>query len=380
MPSRLACDIFCSVVDNYGDIGVAWRLARQLSREHGLQVRLWLDDLATLHRIWPPAKADLAAQTVAEIEVRHWRADFPEVTPAPLVIETFGCRLPENYLAAMSAREPRPLWLNLDHLSAEAWVKDYHGLPSPHPRLPLTAYFFYPGFEVETGGLIREAGLAVRRQALQADPAAREAFWRSLLLTPPDGDTLSVSLFAYDNPALPALLAAWVSGRQRVRCLVPEGAVLEAIGRFFGTPLAPSRQLNSGALEVCALPFFDQDGYDPLLWACDLNFVRGEDSFVRAQWAARPMVWNIYVQEAGAHWPKLHAFLDRYCVGLEPGAATAYRQFTEAWNRNQDIAQAWPALLEQLPALSRHSRAWAEHLAAMPDLASQLMLFCREKL
>ncbi|MFZ5473718.1 MAG: elongation factor P maturation arginine rhamnosyltransferase EarP, partial [Pseudomonadota bacterium] len=341
---------------------------------------LWLDDTATLHRIWPEARADATQQQVAGIEVRHWPVDFPEVTPAPLVIETFGCRLPESYLAAMSAREPKPLWLNLDHLSAEAWVKDYHGLPSPHPRLPLTAYFFYPGFEVGTGGLIREADLTMRRQAMQTDPTAREAFWRSLRLTPPDGDTLSVSLFAYDNPAIPALLAAWVNSRRPVRCLVPEGIVLDAVGRFFATPLAPGQQVSSGALEVCALPFFDQDGYDRLLWACDLNFVRGEDSFVRAQWAALPMVWNIYVQEAGAHWPKLHAFLDRYCLGMEPAAAKAYRQFTEAWNRNQDIAQAWPALLEQLPALSRHSQAWAEHLAAMPDLASQLMLFCQKKL
>jgi uncharacterized repeat protein (TIGR03837 family) len=378
--SPLACDLFCSVVDNYGDIGVAWRLARQLQREQGLQVRLWLDDLATLHRIWPSAKADAAVQTVAEIEVRHWQATFPEVVPAPLVIETFSCRLPDNYLAAMAAREPKPLWLNLDHLSAESWVADYHGLPSPHPRLPLTAHFFYPGFEPKTGGLLRETGLIAQREALQAEPPAREAFWRSLLLTPPSADTLSVSLFAYDSAAIPALLAAWVNGRQRVRCLVPEGRVLDAVGRFFDVPMAAGRQLSSGALEVCALPFFDQDGYDRLLWACDLNFVRGEDSFVRAQWAALPMVWNIYVQEAGAHWPKLHAFLDRYCLGLEPAAATAYRHFTEAWNRGEGLAQAWPALLEQLPALNRHAAAWAERQAALPDLASQLMLFCREKL
>ncbi|NWG86434.1 MAG: elongation factor P maturation arginine rhamnosyltransferase EarP, partial [Hydrogenophilaceae bacterium] len=303
----LACDIFCSVVDNYGDVGVAWRLSRQLAAEHGLQVRLWLDDLATLSRIWPLAKADLPVQTVQGIELRHWQADFPEVLPAPLVIETFGCALPDNYLAAMAAREPRPLWLNLDHLSAESWVKGCHRLPSPHPRLPLTGYFFYPGFEPETGGLIRERGLLAERQAYQADPAARTQFWQSLHLAPPAADSLAVSLFAYDNPAIAGLLAAWVDGRQRVRCLVPEGVALDAVSRFFEARLLPGQSLSSGALEVCALPFFDQDGYDRLLWSCDLNFVRGEDSFVRGQWAARPFVWNIYAQEAEAHWPKLQA-------------------------------------------------------------------------
>ncbi|HET9045379.1 MAG TPA: elongation factor P maturation arginine rhamnosyltransferase EarP, partial [Casimicrobiaceae bacterium] len=38
-------DVFCKVVDNFGDAGVCWRLARQLVAEHDLAVTLWIDVL-----------------------------------------------------------------------------------------------------------------------------------------------------------------------------------------------------------------------------------------------------------------------------------------------------------------------------------------------
>ncbi len=69
-------DIFCAVVDNYGDVGVAWRLARQLAREHGIGVRLWVDHLAPLARLAPQVDAATSLQTVLGVEVRRWdRAD-----------------------------------------------------------------------------------------------------------------------------------------------------------------------------------------------------------------------------------------------------------------------------------------------------------------
>ncbi len=375
------CDVFCNIVDNYGDIGVAWRLARQLAREQGLRVRLWVDDLASFRRLRPEADARLGIQTVQGVEVRHWGKPFPEAEPAEIVIETFACDLPENYLAAMAARAPGPLWINLDHLSAEAWVQGCHALPSPHPRLPLTAHFFFPGFGAGTGGLLREAGLLAQRAAFQASPEAVGRLWRSLGLPLPRPGERRVSLFAYDNPGIPQLLDAWAAGPGRTVCIVPEGLPVRRVAGFFGrTDLAPGASLGRGGLEVHVVPFLDQDVYDRLLWACDLNLVRGEDSFVRAQWAARPLVWQIYVQEDGAHWAKLEAFLDLYGAGLDAGTAAAYRGFTRAWNRGDGLAAAWPPLASRLDALGHHARAWAEGLAKQVDLATKLMLFCREKL
>ena len=147
------CDIFCNVIDNYGDIGVSWRLARQLANEYGLTVRLWVDDLASLARLCPEADDTLAQQLCRGVEVRHWGEDFSVVRAADLVIEAFGCRLPQAYLDAMAAQHT--VWVNLEYLSAEDWVAGCHKLPSPRP--PLTRYFFFPGFTRETGGLLLES-------------------------------------------------------------------------------------------------------------------------------------------------------------------------------------------------------------------------------
>ena len=123
-----------------------------------------------------------------------------------------------------------------------------------------------------------------------------------------------------------------------------------------------------------------QDDYDRLLWACDANFVRGEDSFVRAQFAARPMIWQAYRQSEDAHLDKLAAFLDLYCADLPPVDAGLVRALWRGWNREEDIAPLWPDWIEALPQLSIHARAWATQLAVQTDLASNLVKFINKLL
>jgi uncharacterized repeat protein (TIGR03837 family) len=130
----------------------------------------------------------------------------------------------------------------------------------------------------------------------------------------------------------------------------------------------------------CAIPFVAQDAYDRLLWSCDVNFVRGEDSFVRAQWASRAFAWHIYPQAEGAHWRKLDAFLDRYATGLDSASEDAVRRFWRAWNGAPDaraIADAWLEFAAARPHLERHGGAWAAKLAALPDLAFGLVKAAR---
>ena len=119
--------------------------------------------------------------------------------------------------------------------------------------------------------------------------------------------------------------------------------------------------------------------YDRLLAACDLNFVRGEDSFVRSQWAALPFVWHIYPQDEDAHHVKLEAFMDRYCQGLSADAAQALRVFWREWNRGEGAGLAWPAFSAALPALLDHARVWASRLAVNGDLAANLVKFVSGK-
>lgn len=374
-------ELFCSVVDNYGDIGVTWRLARQLAQEHRLHVRLWVDDLVSFHALRPEIDPDRALQLLDGVEIHRWATPFPDVIPADVVIEAFACELPDQHVRAMAARVPRPLWINLEYLSAEDWVAGCHGLPSPHPRLPLTKWFFFPGFAPGTGGLLREAGLLDAARAFQASTEAQAAFWHELGVPPRKGEDLRISLFGYENRAVGGLFRQWVDAPQPVHCMAPAGRIMEDVLHFFGrADLAPGRRLQRGRLTVHCLPMLSQDRYDRLLWACDCNFVRGEDSFVRAQWAGRPLVWQAYPQEGGAHRAKLEAFLKRYCPGLPHAAAEDLRKFWTDWNEADAAAIEWSDWWSHRPTLESHARRWTEHLTELGDLAGNLVCFCREKL
>ncbi|MDX8398945.1 MAG: elongation factor P maturation arginine rhamnosyltransferase EarP [Gallionellaceae bacterium] len=373
-----SCDIFCAVVDNYGDIGVSWRLARQLAHEHGVGVRLWVDDLHSFAKLCPEVDVDLNEQLCRGIEVRHWGKDFPEAIPADLVIEAFACKLPESYVEAMAVQECKAVWLNLEYLSAEDWVEGVHCLPSPHLRLPLDKYFFFPGFTDKTGGLLLEQDLLARRDEFQADAARQQVFWQSVGVPAREAGELRVSLFSYENAALSDLLQAWAQGETPIVCCVPEGRVLPQLAEFFAQESVKAGDVwQRGNLRVHVLPFVEQQRYDELLWACDVSFVRGEDSCVRAQWAAKPFVWHIYPQHDGVHMDKLHALSDLYGLGLPAMAQQANEALWLAWNGEGDVASAWRAFEMQQNVLKNHTRSWSGKLAGN-SLALNLLDFSRE--
>jgi hypothetical protein len=317
-------DLFCRVIDNFGDLGVAWRLAADLAGR-GQPVRLWVDDARALSWMAPGGAAGVALRPFA---------DTGEA-PGDVVVELFGCDPPAPFVARMSGRARRPLWLNLEYLSAEAWVERSHGLPSPvghGPGRGLTKWFYFPGFTERTGGLIREPGLL--EQA--ADPA-------------PSSGRPAASVFCYDNPALPQLAACYA------------GDLLLAPGPAQARPGLPGRRL----------PWLTQPGYDRLLRRCDLNFVRGEDSLVRAIWAGRPFVWQAYPQHDGVHRRKVDALLARLLEGAEDGLAQDLRRLWYAWNG----FGAWPDRWPDARAWRERCRSWRDALGRQTDLVTRLLRF-----
>jgi uncharacterized repeat protein (TIGR03837 family) len=375
--SSLSLAIFCKVVDNYGDIGICWRLSRQFHAEHGVAVTLWVDDLASFRRIWPQVDVDAELQDVDGITVRHWRGQDGEFAPADIpdvVIEFFGVDIPPGYIAAMAQCEPRPVWINYEGLSAEEWVEGCHRLPSMHPRLKLTKHFFFPGFNDKTGGLLRERGLLEQRTRFQADPAAMAAFLARFGVTPAEMGSRKVSLFCYPEAPVSELFGAWEQGGSSVTCLVPEGVARDKVTAFLGTEARAGASATRGALTVRVIPFMPQTDYDRLLWACDLNFVRGEDSWVRAQWAARPFVWHIYPQDENLHHVKLRAFLQKYAVNTQ-----SLVDFSLRWNgaREGHMDALWTSLQAELPTIESRAREWETQMLANGDLVSNLLNFVR---
>lgn len=311
MACRNRWDIFCQVIDNFGDIGVSWRLAADLAGR-GHQVRLWVDDPTALAWMAPGA---LQGRWDG-ISVRDWQqagdpATLSALEPAGAWIEAFGCRLPEPFLAHQlrQLQEPgRPAWINLEHLTAERYAERAHRLPSPvlhGPAKGCTKHFFYPGFTPASGGLLREPDLFARQAGFDRAHWLADAgiAWR--------GEQL-VSLFCYEPAALAELVARWQADAVPTRLLVTHGRAAAAM-RSLALPAnraGSAGHAGAGALAIDYLPPLSQRDFDHLLWACDLNLVRGEDSVVRALWAGKPFIWQIYPQHDDAHHAKLQAFLD----------------------------------------------------------------------
>lgn len=374
MKNRGRWDIFCTVVDNFGDIGVTWRLARQLVAEHAVDVRLWVDDLRAFERLCPEIDIHAPQQCQQGVEVRQWPAEWQPVEAADVVIAAFACQLPSPYMDAMAAREKPPLWMNLDYLSAEDWVIGCHGLPSVKYK-SVQKFFFFPGFQKGTGGLLRERGLLERRRQFQQKPEAQREFLQGLGIDLAPAAQL-ISLFAYENTGLASWLDTLAAAPSPTHLLVPEGRILGDVERWLGVNGLVAGALHvRDALTVQVLPFVRQDQYDHLLWCCDFNAVRGEDSFVRAQWAGRPMLWHIYQQDEDIHLDKLDAFLTLYTKGLSTPAVEAISGLWRAWNAGEDIADQWLATRKHWPELQKHAEAWCLEQALQADLAAALVQF-----
>jgi uncharacterized repeat protein (TIGR03837 family) len=270
-----------------------------------------------------------------------------------------------------------PHWFNLEYLSAESWVEGCHGLASTHPQLGLKKVFFFPGFTPSTGGLLREQRLLTRRDSFLQTTAAVQDFFNQLQVAP-QSDERIISLFSYENSAIGSLLDSWVGSLQPILCLVPASKILPSINAHLGTRLDIHDEYCKGALRLRVIPFLKQDQYDHLLWACDINFIRGEDSFVRAQWAGKPFVWHIYPQDDEVHLEKLNAFLDRYLLNLSPSEQAVIKDLWMAWNKAENCTQAWQNYISCKAVLDKHSQQWCKELCTQPDLASNLVQHCAQ--
>lgn len=365
-------DIFCKVIDNFGDIGVGWRLAVGLAAR-GERVRLWVDDASALD--W------MAPEGAPGVEVRPWTQPIQTgiLVPGDILVETFGCQIDPEFIAAYAywtaARGLKGIWINLEHLSAEGFVERSHGLPSPvttGPGIGLTKYFFYPGFSAGTGGLLREPDLASRQTRFN------RATWLGQQGIEWRGERL-VSLFCYEPAALGELLSQLADDTPSTRLLVTSGRATNAVKACIEHKTRINPLWNKGkALSFSYLPALTQDDFDHLLWTCDLNFVRGEDSLVRALWAGQAFIWQIYPQQDDAHHAKLDAFLDLL------KAPPSLRAFHYRWNAVQELNAESDKNQSKLPALALAE--WQKTVInarseqhQYDDLVTQLIRFALKK-
>lgn len=375
-PPALQWDLFCQVIDNFGDIGVCWRFATNLAAR-GQQVRLWVDDASAL--------AWMAPDGCEGVEVRPWDGPLPpaDAVAPDVIVEAFGCEIRADFIGhaarCADATGKRPVWINLEYLSAEGYVERNHCLPSPllsGPATGWTRWFFYPGFTRNTGGLLREPGLMQRRAGFDA------AAWRAHHLRDSAPEMRAqppacwISLFCYEPAALPGWLLQLQAGPARTHLLVTPGRASTAVEAALGTDSsqnASQRPLQKrGQLSISYLAPRPQAAFDELLWASDLNAVRGEDSLVRALWAGQALVWHIYPQHDNAHHAKLHAFLDWL------NAPESLRRFHVTWNGLDDRPLVQPDA-DTLAEWTVCVRAARQRLLTQDNLTTQILGFVAEK-
>lgn len=362
-------DIFCKIVDNFGDIGICWRLAKQLQSEHQLTIRLYIDDLHVAKQLIPAIDTSLEQQSIEGISIIAWHADTKFQPAAPVVIESFACELPPTYLNTM---QPTTVWINLEYLSAESWVDDFHAKSSK--RGALTRHFFFPGFTPSTGGLLREYDIVKEQQSLDKAAAHQQDFWQSLGLAP--SPNVKVSLFYYPHAPISALLSAMTESSLPISCYVPASSILSSVADFFGqSTLQIGDTLTKQNLTLHVIPFLSQSDYDKLLGCCDINFVRGEDSWIRAIWAGKPFIWQPYLQTEQTHIKKLHAFLDLFYADCAATTKAATFNLHNAWLSEQIPAGIWQDYLSQLNPLNAYSRQQSNALAQQTDLSTKLVIF-----
>lgn len=379
--ARISLDIFCRVIDNYGDAGVCLHLARSLStmelpQDQHFLVRLFCDDLKVLNTI-----ADAADHDNPQLEICSWEQPLTSYEPGDVVISAFSCRFDELTLKTLQARQQstnQPLIINLEYLSAESWVEDCHTLPSPADGL--ISHFFFPGFTARTGGLNLDQHFLSQCKAQLEKPG--HAGW-------------SLSLFGYHNPAILRLLQALAASGEPCELKVFSGLALDNLNELLSSDLKVGQTLEfSPKVRCSAVPMTDHSGYDQVLLNCDFNLVRGEDSIVRAMHTGHPFLWQIYPQDENAHIVKLNAFLDcmeRTLKVQEPslsdlkGRMELLRRtmlsYNEALPQGEVDPFGAPDFLAHFSAYCGPLFiAWARYLCQQPTLTERLSSFILSKL
>lgn len=310
-------DIFCEIIDNYGDIGVVYRTAKELQKIFPKsKIRVFLNRLDEFKKINSQV-LDLPSQNIDGIEYitfDYLRDNANELLTAQVIIEAFGCQIPEEYMEI--AYDNSELLINLEYLSAEDWIEDFHLQSSPLGKGKLKKVFFMPGFTEKSGGVIADSNYLERIQRVLEN---KELYEKKYLSNIEDRENKIVgTLFSYEKNFTPLLEDLKKLDKDVVILAMGEktqDSLRKILKNFSIEDFRNS--LKYGKIEIRFLNFLNQEEYEELINIVDFNFVRGEDSFIRAVLTGKPYMWHIYCQEEYAHMDKIEGFLDKYRRVLE---------------------------------------------------------------
>ena len=359
-------NIFCDVIDNFGDAGVCLRLGRDLCNKKE-QVNLFCNDLNAIKKIIN--KNDLSS---SDLKISLWPTKEDQIDLKDTVIQAFSVRLPEFIYS--NIKKNRSLVINLEYLTAEPFADECHKLPSFSDGIE--SFFFFPGFTNKTGGLVIEDNFLQKLK--ERDKKSINSPTKQI-----DNKDNYITLFSYENSKLIDLLKSFSIFAKKQKYLLTiivfEGKPLNNINNLLNLKLRVGDTYMLEILAIKVSPMVDQDKYDYFLIGSYINLVRGEDSIVRAMLTGNPFLWHIYPQEENAHFDKINALFDRmdeFCSDKE--SVEILRQLTLSYNGNSDFIHDFDfsSFIEKWKKLSEE---WRDYLLSLGSLTDNLLAFIREK-
>lgn len=325
--------ILCKVVDNYGDIGVAYRLAKALSDINpSLDIALVCSNLKSFalmaDGIDPGKKTQNFLYKNTKWTIIDW--DEPEdftynASPFPVILECFQCGRPEWLEKILFAKDSKQVFhvLNIEYLTAEQYADDFHLLKSYTRSANVKKIFFMPGFTAKTGGLI----LTGKEQSLNSSGLLAKLLYEKA--------GFNILFFAYKREcsSIVKAIAQFQEEKRRVDKSF-EVCVFIAAGQSAG-PFIEAWEKQKKPFKAVRLPFLRQEEWDMLLTHMDLNFVRGEDSLSRAALAGLPYVWNAYIQDEDYQLVKVDALLERMRPFFAEYDFTLLKEYWNLYNKNR---------------------------------------------
>ena len=364
--------ILCKVVDNFGDIGFVYRLARSLTDLcQKLKLRIIADNLKSFSLLCPEIDPLKDEQNVNGWQIFNWNAEITclkefRKNPPKIILECFQCGRPE-WLETLLFTEKIPniaQIIMIDYLIAEPYAETFHKLQSLTRSAKVRKVNFMPGFTEKTGGLILDKPFL---SALKNRTDKNEEFFNILFFGYPRNY----------SPVIHALQNFNNKNEKKINLLLAKGAGFDSFMAAYETE--KSAEKNLFALEE--LPFLPQTEWDALLTKTPLLFIRGEDSLSRACLCGVPFVWHAYPQTEEYQLVKVNALLDRMSVHFLPEDFKIIRKCWQIYNTTnaspQELENALNNFLQNYKKLCRGFKEFSASLLKNGDLTEQLLKFIK---
>ncbi|MGN1281957.1 MAG: elongation factor P maturation arginine rhamnosyltransferase EarP [Succinivibrio sp.] len=343
-------NIFCDVIDNYGDAGVCLRLCRDLCSK-GHRTVLYANSIETVKKILTISDSENSS-----FSLLPWPLSEQNLSIQGIVVQAFSVRLPDFINRIISKN--RLLVINLEYLTAEKFAEDCHTLPSYTDGFE--SFYFFPGFTDKTGGVVIEDSFLEAKNNLSSVKG-------------------NISLFCYENANTRDLITCLVNSDKNYSLYVFEGKPVQSLNNDLNTNLKAGDNLKIKNLNINVIPMTNQIKYDSILLKSEINLVRGEDSIVRAMLCARPFLWNIYPQEENAHKDKINALFDvmnRKCS--QKDSVEKLRLLTLSYNNFSDYLSSFD-LNSFMDSWKILSEEWSYNLIRNKSLTNNLLEFIKTK-